>query len=168
MTIETATERTERQNARMRVEAGERVVSLSEAADLLHMKRSNTAKFLARRGVEPAFPKAQGYFWWLADVERAKAEREADEARMAADRQRRETALNGPPPRPEQRPPELAHLGRAQRDLALVLLRHPIPYPKDASRFALRRLRQRGLVEPVPGAETWQATARLREIAGWL
>lgn len=155
-------------SARDRIEGGERVVSLSEAANLLHMKRPNVAKFLARRGIEPAFPKAQGYFWWLADVERAKAEREADEEKMRADRQRRESALNGRPEPAPSRPPELAHLGKAQRDLALVLLRHPIPYPKDASRFALRRLRQRGLVEPVPGETTWQATARLREIAGWL
>jgi hypothetical protein len=154
--------------ARDRIETGERVVSLSEAADLLSMKRSNTAKFLARRGVEPAFPKAQGYFWWLADVERAKAEREQNKARMAADAQRRDSALNGRPPDPDPPPPELARLGSAQRDLALVLLRHPVEYPKDARRFALRRLRQRGLVEPVPGASTWQATARLREIASWL
>jgi hypothetical protein len=39
-----------------------------EAADLLHMKRSNVAKFLARRGVNPAFSKAQGYFWWESDI----------------------------------------------------------------------------------------------------
>jgi len=103
-----------------------------------------------------------------AERRREKAEREADEEKMRADRQRRESALNGRPEPAPSRPPELAHLGKAQRDLALVLLRHPIPYPKDASRFALRRLRQRGLVEPVPGEETWQATARLREIAGWL
>jgi hypothetical protein len=153
---------------RDRIADGERVVSLSEAAELLRMKRPNVAKFLARRGVEPAFAKAQGYFWWLADVERAKAEREADEERMAVDARRRETAIHGRPPEPPPPPPELSRLGETQRELALILLRHPVPYPKDARRFALRRLRQRGLAVQVPGEETWQATPRLREIAGWL
>jgi len=161
-TVETAS------TARDRIESGERVVSLSEAADLLRMKRPNVAKFLARRGVEYAFPKAQGYFWWESDILRVKAEREADKARMAADEQRRSSALHGRPPEPERRPPELAHLGETQRELALVLLRHPVPYPKDSRRFALRRLRQRGLVEEVPAESVWQATPRLREIASWL
>ncbi len=155
-------------SARDRVAAGERVLSLSEAADVLHMKRPNVAKFLARRGIEPAFPKAQGYFWWVSDVERAKAEREADKERLAADERRRRSAIDGPPPPPESPPPEVARLGRTERAVLAELLRHPIPYPKDSRRFALRRLRQRGLAVQVPAEETWQLSDRGRELAGWL
>jgi hypothetical protein len=158
-------------NARDRVAAGERVLSLSEAADLLHMKRSNTGKFLRRRGVEPAFPKAQGYFYWAADIERVKAEREANEERMAADARRRESALNrtrgevntGPPP------PEVERLGPAQRAVLSELVRKPLPVTGE-NRFTIHRLRQRGLVDYVPGAtpRTAQLTAEGGRLAGWL
>lgn len=131
---------------RERVAAGQKVLSLSEAAAVLGMKRPNVAKFLARRGVEPAFPKAQGYFWWEDDILRVKAEREADSARMAVDERRRRSALHG---RPEEEPPppELAHLGRTQREVLSELVLHPIPRPQDARRFALLRLVRRGLAE---------------------
>lgn len=163
MTTETAAP-----SARDRIASGERVLSLSEAADLLRMKRSNTAKFLARRGIEPAFPKAQGYFWWLADVERARQERDADTAQLEADARRRRSAIEGPPPRPDSPPPEVARLGRTERAVLSELLRHPLPYPKDARRFALRRLRQRGLVVQVPDERTWQLSPRGRELASWI
>lgn len=164
----TTTERAEGASARDRIAAGERVVSLSEAAERLRMKRPNVAKFLGRRGIEPAFPKAQGYFWWEADIERARREREADKARMAADARRRESALNGPPERPESPPPEVARLGRTELLVLGELLRHPMPYPKDSRRFALRRLRRRGLVAQVPDESTWQLSARGRELASWI
>jgi hypothetical protein len=154
--------------ARDRVAAEERVVSLSEAAEILRMKRPNVAKFLARRGIEPAFPKAQGYFWWFADVDRARQERESDEAKMAADRQRRASAVNGPPARSEPPPAEVAKLGPVERAVLSELLRRPIPYPKDSRRFALRRLRQRGLVVQVPAEKTWQLSPRGRELASWV
>lgn len=154
--------------ARERVESGERVVSLSEAAAILGMKRPNTAKFLARRKIRPAFPKAQGYFYWLSEIEEAKRQRDADKAKLEADARRRSSALHGPPPAPVAPPPEVARMGDRQREVARVLLRHPIPYPKDPSRFALRRLRLRGLAEQVPGEDAWQATDRLRELAEWL
>lgn len=127
-----------------------RVLSLSEAADRLRMKRSNVAKFLGRRGVQPAFTKAQGYFWWEADIERVKAEREADTRRMAADEKRRRAAVEGGVKR-EPIPPELSRLGATQRNLLQTMLRRPCTAGSDAERLAIRRLRSRGLVEPVPG-----------------
>jgi hypothetical protein len=127
-----------------------RVLSLSEAADRLHMKRSNVAKFLARRGVRPAFSKAQGYFWWESDIDRVKAEREADEARMAADEKRRQAAIHGGQHR-EPVPSEISRLGRTQRDLLTTMLRRPVVASSDAERLALRRLVQRGLAERIDG-----------------
>jgi hypothetical protein len=139
-------------DARSRVATGERVLSLSECAERLRMKRSNVAKFLARRGVEPAFPKAQGYFWWASDIERVKAEREADERRMTADEKRRHAALHGrAEARAEPPPPELRRIGATQRAVLSELLRRPVRPETDAERLALRRLRERGLVESVPG-----------------
>lgn len=154
---------------RDRVEGGERLLSLSEAADVLKMKRPNVAKFLARRGIKPAVPKAQGYFWWAADIERAKREREADKARMAADAQRRESALHGRRREPSP-PPELARLGRAQREVLSELLRHPIPRPQDARRFALLRLAKRGLAEELTGeaGSVFALTEQGRALAGHL
>jgi hypothetical protein len=164
---ETETERAA--SGQERIAAGERVLSLSEAADVLRMKRSNTAKFLARRGIEPAFPKAQGYFWWEVDVERARDEREADKARMAADARRRDSAIHGRPPQEPPPPPELARLGAAQREILSELVRHPIPNPKDARRFALRRLAQRGLAERLPDDDgVYVLTKRGRGLAGHL
>lgn len=147
-----------------------RVLSLSEAAERLRMKRSNTAKFLARRGIAPAFSKAQGYFWWEADIERVKAEREADKVRMAADERRRLAANRGRAElarRPV--PPELARLGHTQRALLSELLRHPVHQETDATRLAIRRLHARGLVEGVDGANgTYQLTTSGRVAAGKL
>lgn len=167
-----AAERTEAANARDRVARGERVLSLSEAAERLRMKRSNAGKFLARRGVRPAFPKAQGYFYWLADIERVKAEREANRGQMAADARRRESALRGPVAEVERPrvPPEVAHLGAAQRVLLSELVRHPVAYPQDSRRFALLRLVRRGLAEELTGeaGRVFALTDRGRELAGWL
>lgn len=131
-----------------------RVMSLSEVADLMDMKRPNVAKFLARRGVRPMFAKAQGYFWDAAEVERVKAEREADDDLMAANERRRAAALGlEMPPRPEepQRMPEAARLGPRQRELLQEMEQRPGTPVDDAQRLVLRRLRLRGLVEPVPG-----------------
>lgn len=143
-----------------------RVLSLSEAASRLNMKRSNVAKFLARRSVEPAFAKAQGYFWWEADIERVKAEREADKARMKADAKRRRAALKRTGEVPVTvPPPELARLGERQKLMLGELLRHPVAPGDDATRLALRRLRDRGLVEKVQGTGTYQLTTTGREAA---
>jgi hypothetical protein len=145
-----------------------RVLSLSEAADLLRMKRSNVAKFLARRGVNPAFTKAQGYFWWEADILRVKEEREADTERMAADEKRRRAAVEGGIHR-EPVPPEIARLGRTQRDLLQSMLRRPTTAASDKERLALRRLVSRGLVEPVPGERgVHQLTSTARALAAQL
>lgn len=145
-----------------------RVLSLSEAAERLRMKRPNVAKFLSRRGVEPAFTKAQGYFWWEADIDRVKAEREADAVRMAADAKRRLAAIHGGVQR-EPVPPELARLGATQRELLTTMLRRPGTVTDESSRAALRRLRERGLVEPVRGENgTFQLTAKARPLVSQL
>jgi len=143
-----------------------RVLSLSEASERLNMKRSNTSKFLARRRVEPAFSKAQGYFWWEADIDRVKAEREADKARMASDDKRRSAALKRGQPEPP--PPELARLGATQRALLSELLRHPVTAEVDAERLALRRLRDRGLVEQMSGLSSYQLSVAGRRLAAFL
>jgi hypothetical protein len=141
----------------------ERVLSLSEVADLMDMKRPNVAKFLARKGVRPKFAKAQGYFWDAAEIERIKAEREADADLMAANERRRAAALGlDAPPREEPepaRPPEAARLGPKQRELLLEMEQRPGIPVSDQRRLVLRRLRLRGLVEPVPGeAKLYQLT----------
>lgn len=152
----------------IKAQAPPRVLSLSEAADRLHMKRSNVAKFLARRGVTPAFSKAQGYFWWESDIVRVKEEREADEKRMAADEKRRRAAVEGGVKR-EPIPPELSRLGATQRDLLSTMLRRPYSPANDAERLALRRLASRGLAEPVPGERgAHQLTATARGLAARL
>lgn len=146
-----------------------RVLSLSEVAERLNMKRPNVAKFLARRGVSPAFEKAQGYFWWEADIERVKAEREADERRMAADAKRRESAVRGRRVERDPVPPELARLGSTQKRLLGELLRRPVKPEVESDRFALRRLRGRGLVvtlDDAPG--TFALTDEGRSLAGQL
>lgn len=148
----------------------ERPLSLSEVAEILHMKRPNVAKFLARRGVEPAFAKAQGFFWWESDILKVKAEREADEERMAADAQRRRSAqarvrgeVPAEPPRPEVR------LGERQTAVMLQLLRRPVA-PTDEVRFSLLRLAKRGLVErfEVDGVRRYRLTDEGRRVAGSL
>ena len=150
-------------------EARPRVLSLSEVAARLNMKRPNVAKFLARRGIEPAFEKAQGYFWWEADIARVKAERETDPDRMEADARRRESALRGRDGRTPPPPPELARLGASQRRLLGELVRRPVRPEVEADRFALRRLRQRGLAVTVDGEPgTWALTADGRKLAGHL
>jgi hypothetical protein len=148
-----------------------RVLSLSESAERLNMKRSNVGKFLARRNVQPAFSKAQGYFYWEADIDRVKAEREADKERMAADAKRRRSALAGHGKLQEvvSVPPELARLGATQRALLSELLRHPVKPETDAERLAMRRLRQRGFVSPVATAEdSFDLTVDGRTAAGHL
>jgi hypothetical protein len=146
-----------------------RVLSLSEAAERLNMKRSNVAKFLARRGINPAFAKAQGYFWWEADIDRAKREREADRQRMAADAKRRRAAIHGAEHTREPVPPEIARLGATQRRILKDMLRRPVHEQTDSTRLALRRLRERGLVEPIPGTRThYQLTQVGRAAAGRL
>lgn len=141
-----------------------RVLSLSEAAERLGMKPPNVAKFLARRNVAPAFAKGQGYFWREEDIDRVKAEREADEARMAADEKRRRAALEGAQPRePRERKPRV---GGHQAELLNQLLRRPMAPGSNAERLALRRLRLRGLVKAEDGM--FQLTDAGRELAGQL
>lgn len=142
-----------------------RVLSLSEAAERLNMKPPNVAKFLARRGVEPAFAKAQGYFWNEADIDRVKGEREADEARMAADERRRQAALEGAAPREEREPKP--RVGGHQAELLTTLMSKPIAPSSNAERLALRRLRLRGLVTAEPNGP-FQLTDAGRELAGRL
>lgn len=142
-----------------------RVLSLSEAAERLNMKPPNVAKFLARREVKPALAKAQGYFWLESDIERVKGEREADEARMAADERRRRAALEGAAPR-EPREPK-PRVGGHQADLLTTLLSKPVTPGSNAERLALRRLRLRGLVEAADDG-AFQLTDAGRELAGRL
>jgi hypothetical protein len=157
---------------RERVEAGERLLSLSEVAAILKMKRPNTAKFLVRRGIKPAMEKASGYFWWEADILRVKKEREADTERMASDAKRRAAALrriNGEAATESQhqemvdaltavdgRAADAAakpvRLGKTQKAVLLELLRHPITDPDDSQRLALRRLKPLGYVESMDDA----------------
>jgi len=147
-------------------EAPERVYSLAEIADLLNMKRSNVAKFLARRGVQPKFAKAQGYLYDAAAIEHVKAEREGDAERMAADERRRQAALHGPlrPPRPP-----MPRLGATQRQVLEHLRARPGHYENDAVRLALMRLRTRGYAEPVPGERgLWRLTPEGLDLAGRL
>jgi hypothetical protein len=144
----------------------ERVLSLSESADILNMKRSNTAKFLARRNVRPKFQKAQGSFWLEADILRVKAEREADPDRMAADERRRRAALR----RAGQDPDWVTlpvRVGRTQREVLAGLLRRPLVVVSapEADRMAARRLMSRGFVEAVPEEGVVVLTDAGREIA---
>lgn len=130
-----------------------RVLSLAEVAERLDMKRPNVAKYLARHGIEPAFAKASGYLWHEADIERIKAEREANAEKLAADQRRREGALrnvdgNNAAPVP---PAAALRLGRTQREVLARLAERPVRAENDAVRLALRRLRERGLVSAVPG-----------------
>jgi predicted DNA-binding transcriptional regulator AlpA len=161
--------KTATKSTRERLNDGERVLSLSEVAERLRMKRPNVAKFLARRGVEPAFPKAQGYFWWESDVERVKAEREADPDRMAADARRRRTAVAraGGEADQEETPPEVDvnRLGITQQLLLQEMLRRPVPPDGNTARSALRRLALRGLAERVPGERVYQLTPLGRRAA---
>jgi hypothetical protein len=131
-----------------------RVLSLAEVADRLDMKRPNVAKFLARHGIEPAFAKASGYLWFEEDIERIKAQREADAERLAADQRRREAALrrNQNTVEPAPVPPAAAiRLGRTQREVLERLAQRPVRAENDAVRLAMRRLRERHLVAAVPG-----------------
>lgn len=149
----------------------ERVLQLSEIAVRLEMKRSNVAKFLARRGVRPIIAKSSGYLWREEDIERVKAEREADAERMDADRRRRESAVrrvDGQPGPPVEHVPG-PRLGRTQRDLVEELTERPRTATGESRRHAMRRLRFRGLVEAVPGERNlYQLTDSGREIAGQL
>jgi hypothetical protein len=154
-------------------EPPERVLSLSEVAELMDMKRPNVAKYLARKGIRPKFVKAQGYLWDAAQIERLKAEREADAELMAANERRRASALGlAPPPRDEPGParlPEAARLGPRQKELLLWLESRPAAPVDDKRRLVLRRLRLRGLVEPVPGErKLYQLTELGMRIAGEL
>jgi hypothetical protein len=161
-----STETTERpRTADERLAAGETFLSLSQCAEILHMKRPNVAKFLARRGIEPAVAKAQGYFWWSGDVERVKSEREADDRRMDADRRRRETALARRHGEPVEPMPEIVRLGGTQRTLMEEMLRRPV-HQTDTTRFALLRLRKRGYCDRIGEDGTWALTAQGREVAG--
>lgn len=146
-----------------------RVLSLSEVAERLGMKPPNVAKFLARRGIEPVLAKAQGYFWAEDAIERVKAEREADEARMAADARRRKAALEGPAER-EPREPK-PRVGGRQAELLEAMLRRPISADDNATRLAIRRLRLRGFVKATRtanGGAVYQLTEAGREVAGRL
>lgn len=148
-----------------------RVVSLSEIATLLGMKRSNVAKFLARRGIAPAIEKAQGYFWWADEIEKVKAEREADTAKLEADRKRRATALRGRAPEPEVLPPALKRMGARERSMLAELMLRPVTPRSDASRrAALRRLSDRGLCQVIPGSTpiTYALTSKGAEAGGAL
>ena len=145
-----------------------RVLSLSEVAERLSMKRPNVAKHLTRHGIAPAFAKAQGYFWWEADIEKHRKEREANKKKMAADAARRRSALrnrglaeNGAGP----------NLGPTERELLAALRQRPMQPDNDRVRSGLRRLRLRGYVSRVPGmaAEHWyELTPEGRTVAGRL
>lgn len=145
-----------------------RVLTLSEVAERLNMKRSNVAKFLARRGIQPSLAKASGYLWREDLIDAVKADREADEARMAADARRREGALHGAAV-PSRQPPELQRLGSTQRELLARLCERPVRPISNSDRLALRRLRERGLVALVPGERgIYQLTPEGGRTAGLL
>jgi hypothetical protein len=145
-----------------------RVLTLAEVATRLNMSRSNVAKFLARRDVSPWLKKAQGYFWREEDIERVKAEREADPERMAADERRRQAALRGPAPKPERLP--VPRLGPTQKAVLKAMRERPgSSGDGDATRMALMRMRERGLVEAVEGERgLYSLTPLGLEVAGKL
>lgn len=144
-----------------------RVLSLAEVAERLDMKRPNVAKYLARHGITPAFAKASGYLWHEADIERIKAQREADEAKLAADQRRREGALRN---NTATVPPQASlRLGRTQREVLERLAQRPVRPENDAVRLAMRRLRERHLVEGAPGERgLYQLTTEGRAAAAAL
>lgn len=146
-----------------------RVLSLAEVAERLNMKRPNVAKYLARHGIRPAFAKASGYLWHEADIERIKAQREADEAKLAADERRREAALRNSDGTAAPVPPQAAlRLGRTQREVMERLAQRPVRPENDAVRLALRRLRERDLVEAAGERGLYQLTDEGRDVAAAL
>jgi hypothetical protein len=156
--------------ARERLESGDRLLSLSEIATVLHQKKSNVAKFLARRNVDPAMKKAAGYWWWQSDILRVKAERDANTAQMASNERRRQSAVKG-----EQQngglPAKYWRLGAAQRKQLVELLVHPVSPKIESHRLALRRLEPWGLVESEQDVDrvTWYSlTDEGRRVAALL
>lgn len=146
------------------------VLSLSQVADRLGMKRPNVSKFLTRRGVRPYLKKASGYFWRADEIDRVKAEREADERQMAADRQRRDSALrrSGREPEPTVHP-GAERLGDRQKAVLRALASRPLKSDGEAMRAAFRRLSERGLVEPVRGEQgVFALTSKGQEVAASL
>lgn len=144
------------------------VLSNNQVAARLQMKRPNVSKFLMRRGIRPAAKKAHGYFWSVEDVERVKVEREADEAQMAADRKRRETALRrqGGEPEPEVHP-AAARLGERQQAVLRALRERPLKSTNEATRAAFRRLSERGLVHQIEEG-AWALTILGQDVAATL
>ena len=155
------TGREEEGTPRERIASGEQVLSLSQIGDRLAMKRSNVAKFLARRGILPAFPKAQGYFWWESDIEAVRKEREADEEKMSADEKRRRAALarvDGKPRRDAKLP---KGIGPTQATLLRELMARPRVPATRAEGEAFRRLKARGLANFIldgDGRRVWRLT----------
>jgi hypothetical protein len=158
------------QTPRERVESGEKLLSLSEIATVMRMKKANVARYLARHGIDPAMAKAAGYWWWESDILRVKAEREADTKQMASNERRRESAVKG-----EQQngglPAKYWRLGAAQRKQLVELLRRPVSPTIEAHRLALRRLEPWGLVESEQDVDkvTWYSlTDEGRKVAALL
>ena len=147
-----------------------RLLNLVEVGERLNMKKSNVAKFLARRGIEPSYTKAQGNLWREDVIEAVKAEREADAERMAADEKRRTAALrnvNGSAT-VEAEESSTIRLGPTEREVLELLLERP-QLTTNRHRNAARRLRLRGLVERVAGEQqTYRLTGRGLEEAGKL
>jgi hypothetical protein len=144
-------------------EGPRRALSLVEIAARLHMKKSNVAKFLNRRGVEPDLIKAQGYLWYEEKIEAIRVEREQDTRTREADEKRRRAALRNARGGSQNG----MRLGPREREVLLVLLARPRLAERD--RHAALRLRRRGLVERVEGElGTYRLTDRGRELAGTL
>lgn len=123
-----------------------RVMGVSEAAAFLGIKKSNTRKFLERRGVVPYAELALGPVWDLPTLERVRAEYEADSGKVDADRRRRSSALG------TGDVPAVVRLSAPQRDILRQLLAGPSrpgANPWGMTHQALERLRVRGFVEIV-------------------
>ncbi len=155
------------------------VVGVSEAATILvGMQRSNVANFLDRRITPYAVrPDGRGKLWRREDVERVKAEYDADEAKVAADNRRRASARGEPsPPRPAPEPREPRVVIGPRQRLAMELMVDgplvPTEYVEaDQLRTAIWRLAERGFVRVVEdsprsyalteeGREAWETLQR--------
>ena len=127
-----------------------RVMTLTEIADYLDMRRSNVRKFLERRDIHPAFEKRSGSLWDAEDIKRVKRERDGDERRQH-DEVRRATALETAARR-AQMDPDIERMGRSMKnELLRLYLYRRVTTDVPAEVAALRRLKARGFVRTWPG-----------------
>ena len=125
-------------------------LTLVQAADRLNMKKSNVRKFLVRHGVEPLEAKAQGHWWDGAQIDALARRRAEDKDARAADEKRRASALALAEQRRAIRS-AIEGLGPREREV-LDWARNGQQLPDKKSMEAARRLRKKGLLEPMPDA----------------